>query len=80
MQLNENKNKMSINTESGLLLRGPSWTSLRPAGGGAGGAASELAPPTSYWRGAAVGRVAVARVFQVLLDAVVDLQEVVVPF
>lgn len=33
----------------------------------------------SYRRGAAVRCVSVARVFQVLLDAVVDLQEVVVP-
>lgn len=60
MQLNEKKNKMSINTESGLLLRSPSWTPLRPAGGGAGDAASELAALLSYRRGAAIGRVAVA--------------------
>lgn len=33
----------------------------------------------SYRRGAAVGCVGVARVFQVFLDAVVDLEEVVVP-
>lgn len=41
---------------------------------------SEVLPPVSYRCGAPVGGVAVAaRVFQVLLDAVVDLQEVVVP-
>lgn len=36
------------------------------------------APPPSYRRGAAVGGVGVAGVIRVLLDAVVDLQEVVI--
>lgn len=37
-----------------------------------------LAPLPSYWRGAAVGCVAMAGVFEIFLDAVVDLEEVCV--
>lgn len=63
----EHKEQTSINTELHPHLRGQ-------LGGG-----PPWPPPPSYRRGAAVGGVGVAGVLQLLLDAVVDLQEVVIP-
>lgn len=61
----EHKEQTSINMELHLHLQGQFVGPSWP-------------PPPSYRRGAAVGGVSVARVFQVLLDAVVDLQELVI--
>lgn len=70
---------MSINMESRLLPGRSAPTGVPVSPGIYGWPAWPPVVTPSYRRGAAVGCVGVARVFQVLLDAVVDLQEVVVP-
>ena len=77
MQLNK-KEQMSINMEIHRLPGAYCTHRGSPCLLVSAGLAWLVSTP-SYRRGAAVRCVGVARVFQVLLDAVVDLQEVVVP-
>lgn len=75
----EQKEQMSINMEIHLLLGRSAPTGVPESPGLRRGPAWPPVWTPSYRRGAAVRCVGLARVFHVLLDAVVDLQEVVVP-